>query len=316
MGLEAATYIESLTTTNPVSSDPVAQGDDHLRLLKSTLKNTFPGLTREIYLEKNRADLASSATPNLGGTTSNYINITGITEIDSFSGGVAGMVKLLRFNAALVLDFDAVNFSNITGGNITTAAGDHAWVVCISPNVWRIVMYQKFSGASLIPPAYNVDDAVITAPTKADLIPLQDATDGNLPKRALAQHIAELARTTVSLMVFDILTVCSVGDVAGRVFWCVPAWMNGMNLVDVSGVTGSVGSGSSMLVQVRNAGQGADMLSSRLTFASGAQFSSTATIDTGNDDIATSNVIVIDIDQVHSSPPTGLVINLTFERPI
>jgi microcystin-dependent protein len=46
MGLEVANFVNDLTTTNPVTSDVVAQGDDHLRLLKNVLKNTFPGYDR------------------------------------------------------------------------------------------------------------------------------------------------------------------------------------------------------------------------------------------------------------------------------
>ena len=42
MGLESATYIPELSITNPVgASDPKSQGDDHLRLIKKTLSNTF-----------------------------------------------------------------------------------------------------------------------------------------------------------------------------------------------------------------------------------------------------------------------------------
>src|SRR3990167_11461735 len=44
MGLEAATYLNDLVSTNPVVGDGVSVGDDHIRLLKSTLKATFPGL--------------------------------------------------------------------------------------------------------------------------------------------------------------------------------------------------------------------------------------------------------------------------------
>lgn len=46
MGLEAATYINQLNAANPVgAADPKAQGDDHLRLIKSTLQASFPGIT-------------------------------------------------------------------------------------------------------------------------------------------------------------------------------------------------------------------------------------------------------------------------------
>jgi hypothetical protein len=46
MGLEAGTYVDDLVATNPVgASDPKSQGDDHIRLIKAVLKNTFPNLT-------------------------------------------------------------------------------------------------------------------------------------------------------------------------------------------------------------------------------------------------------------------------------
>ena len=43
MSLETANTISGLVKTNPTPADPVNQGDDHLRLLKSTLKSQFPG---------------------------------------------------------------------------------------------------------------------------------------------------------------------------------------------------------------------------------------------------------------------------------
>ena len=42
MGLEGGTFIDDLVVTNPTTSDKRRQGDDHLRLLKIVLKNTFP----------------------------------------------------------------------------------------------------------------------------------------------------------------------------------------------------------------------------------------------------------------------------------
>lgn len=45
MALETASYINQLVASNPPGADRVHQGDDHIRLLKSVLKNTFPNLT-------------------------------------------------------------------------------------------------------------------------------------------------------------------------------------------------------------------------------------------------------------------------------
>jgi hypothetical protein len=45
MALETATYISGLNSSNPTSSDVQSQGDDHLRLIKSTILATFPNIT-------------------------------------------------------------------------------------------------------------------------------------------------------------------------------------------------------------------------------------------------------------------------------
>lgn len=44
MSLETGTYIDDLVVTNPLSSDARSEGDDHIRLIKSVLKNTFPNV--------------------------------------------------------------------------------------------------------------------------------------------------------------------------------------------------------------------------------------------------------------------------------
>ena len=45
MGIEVASYISQLVDTNPVVGDPVGEGDDHLRLIKTVLQTQFPNLT-------------------------------------------------------------------------------------------------------------------------------------------------------------------------------------------------------------------------------------------------------------------------------
>ena len=45
MALETGTYISDLVITNPAGADGKDRGDDHIRLLKSTIKTTFPNVT-------------------------------------------------------------------------------------------------------------------------------------------------------------------------------------------------------------------------------------------------------------------------------
>lgn len=64
MALETGTYISDLVTTNPVAADPKSAGDDHLRLLKSTIKATFPNVTGAVtatHTELNYVDGVTSA---------------------------------------------------------------------------------------------------------------------------------------------------------------------------------------------------------------------------------------------------------------
>ena len=55
MALETGTYIDSLVATNPTATDALAQADDHLRLIKATLKATFPSITGAVTLTTPRS---------------------------------------------------------------------------------------------------------------------------------------------------------------------------------------------------------------------------------------------------------------------
>ena len=65
MALETATYIDGLNASNPVATDGLSQADDHMRLIKSTIKATFPNLTGAVtptQAELNIIDGSTSAT--------------------------------------------------------------------------------------------------------------------------------------------------------------------------------------------------------------------------------------------------------------
>jgi len=59
MGLETASFVSQLNGTNPVSTDGLAQADDHMRLIKTTLTNTFANMAGAVttdHLELNTLD--------------------------------------------------------------------------------------------------------------------------------------------------------------------------------------------------------------------------------------------------------------------
>ena len=62
MPLEVATYINGLDSANPTPTDPKSQGDDHLRLVKSTIKNTFPNVNSAINASDEEVNFLAGVT--------------------------------------------------------------------------------------------------------------------------------------------------------------------------------------------------------------------------------------------------------------
>jgi hypothetical protein len=64
MALESTTYINGLVATNPAGTDARSQGDDHIRMVKSSIKLTFPNITGAVtptHTELNYVDGVTSA---------------------------------------------------------------------------------------------------------------------------------------------------------------------------------------------------------------------------------------------------------------
>jgi len=73
MGLETGTYIDSLNSSNPTATDAVSEGDDHLRLIKSTVKATFPNISNAVTSTHTELNLLDGVTANT--TELNYVDV-------------------------------------------------------------------------------------------------------------------------------------------------------------------------------------------------------------------------------------------------
>lgn len=74
MTIEVATYINDLQPVNPTSTDQVSQGDDHLRLIKQVLQNSFTGSTRAFNIPTARTIGASVTLLKSDGAGMVYVN--------------------------------------------------------------------------------------------------------------------------------------------------------------------------------------------------------------------------------------------------
>ena len=57
MALESASYINGLNAANPLSTDSIAQTDDHIRLIKSVLLATFPNITGAVTVTQGQLNV-------------------------------------------------------------------------------------------------------------------------------------------------------------------------------------------------------------------------------------------------------------------
>jgi len=117
--------------------------------------------------------------------------------------------------------------------------------------------------------------------------------------------------------VFAVTANCATGD--GKKYIHIPAQLNGFNLVETHAYTPTAGTTGTMDIQVRNITDTQDMLSTKMTIDSGEHGTDTAAtpavIDTAHDDVATNDILAIDIDAIHTTPAQGLVVTLGFRAP-
>ena len=81
MGLETGTYIDSLNSSNPTAGDAVSEGDDHLRLIKSTVKATFPNLSGAVTSTQAELNLLDGVTANT--TELNYVDVATLGTVEA-----------------------------------------------------------------------------------------------------------------------------------------------------------------------------------------------------------------------------------------
>jgi hypothetical protein len=121
----------------------------------------------------------------------------------------------------------------------------------------------------------------------------------------------------VQLIVFGFTTDLATGD--GKAYCVIPAALGGMDLVRVHARVITAGTTGTSDFQIHNLTQAVDMLSTKITIDSGETGSDTAAtppvIDGSNDDVATNDVLRIDVDAISTTAPKGLIITMEFRLP-
>lgn len=135
MPLETGTFISDLVTSNPAASDPLSNADDHVRLVKATIKATFPNITGAITSTQTAIDAAAATITNgvtLLGSAHAYnaglsgLNFPSASQMDLVVNGFTPLSLHQDLSAQF---FGSASFAGaITGPGITPIGGMIMWL--------------------------------------------------------------------------------------------------------------------------------------------------------------------------------------------
>lgn len=90
MTVEVATFINTLDATYPAATDAKSEGDDHIRLLKTTIKATFPNVTGALTPTHTQLNFVTGVTSPI--QTQLDAEITVRTNADALKAALASPI--------------------------------------------------------------------------------------------------------------------------------------------------------------------------------------------------------------------------------
>lgn len=235
-----------------------------------------------------------------------------------FSGGDITSLNLIdALDSTTVTTFETSMEANIDTLSSLTTATSLGTVSTALTGVLR-------ADSGVLSADTDVTDLVSAASTsasgKVEIAIASEVDTGTDTGRAISPDAlagSNLGEKIVQMVVFDFTTNVATGD--GKFYFVTPSSLNGMDLVECHARVITAGTTNSTTVQIHNLTQTADMLSALLEVETGETGSDTSdpgpTIDAANDDVATYDVIRVDVDTISTTAPKGLIITLIFRLP-
>jgi hypothetical protein len=131
MSLETAQFINQLNILNPDGTDLVSTADDHLRLIKSTIKNTFPNITGPVTASQ---DALNGQSYLIDTGSANAVVVTPAPAWTSYTDGRSFTFKAVANSTSIT---PTINVSNLGVKALVTADGNPA--VLFSNSIYEVV---------------------------------------------------------------------------------------------------------------------------------------------------------------------------------
>ena len=120
MGIETFNYIDSLVATNPTSTDNVNEGDNHIRGIKTALKNSLPNINGAVTSTDEELNILDGVTTTT--TQLNYLN-TATSNVQSQINAKQDQSTVLDNTTASYTTAEETKLAGIEAG----ATADQAW---------------------------------------------------------------------------------------------------------------------------------------------------------------------------------------------
>lgn len=166
--------------------------------------------------------------------------------------------------------------------------------------------------------AHSTDGTLgsITATSVTSDTVTAETTNASLKLKGNGTGVVNSDGDTIEIVVVDYTTDLATGD--GKAYVTIPKKLNGMNLDAVHARVITAGTTGTTDIQIHNVTDAADMLSTVITIDSTETGSDTAAtaavINTATDDVATNDLLRIDIDAISTTAPKGLILRLEFRN--
>lgn len=168
MGLEVATYVSGLVSTNPLSSDLASTSDDHHRLIKSTLKATFPGAGSALLGVASSVAGTNTITASMTGLTAYTTGLIVIfTPANNCTGATTINIESLGAKSIVKGDGTALESGDLQASTIHVLIYDGTNFVLLNPLSINLVN-GTFSGTFSVTGALTLNGALTTDNTTAD----------------------------------------------------------------------------------------------------------------------------------------------------
>ena len=172
MAVENVTYIDSLDPTAPAGGDSISEGDDHIRNIKRSLKDTFPNISEPVTLTAEELNSLKNLA-NHGGASNQLahakwspatgmdyaVNVESITETSKGNFAVKFDTQLKNYDYTIAITPAAVNgrpvISYVTSQALLNPGGDPNNINDYTPSGFTMQVREFDSNGNLVLPGQS-----------------------------------------------------------------------------------------------------------------------------------------------------------------